>query len=104
MCWYRAERSAPNRPRGDQREEALDQVEPRAIGRYEVQVPARTGGQPGLELRVLVGRVVVDDQVDVEVGRHRRFDRAQEAEELLMALPRLALRSRCCRLADLLGT
>src|SRR5437773_5493222 len=33
---------------GDEGEEALDQVEPRAVGRHEVQMPARTGRQPGL--------------------------------------------------------
>ena len=40
------ERAAPYRLLGDQREEALDLVEPRAIGRDEVQVPAWPGSQP----------------------------------------------------------
>ena len=41
---------------------------------------------------MLVRDVVVDDQVHVEVGGHVRVDPAQEAEELLMSVARLAVR------------
>ena len=37
-----AERAAPNRLVGDEREEALDQIEPGAVGGDEVNVPARS--------------------------------------------------------------
>jgi hypothetical protein len=43
---------------GDDGEEALDQVEPAAAGRGEVDVHARVLGQPGLDGGVLVGGVV----------------------------------------------
>jgi hypothetical protein len=55
-------------------------------------VPARPRGEPGLDLGMLVGGVVVEDEVDLEVGRHGLPDRAQEAEELLVPVPRAALR------------
>src|ERR1700686_3552964 len=87
----RTERAAPNGTTGDQRKEALDQVQPRAVGRHEVQVPAWTSGQPRLDLRMFVGGVVVDDQMNIEIGGHRRFDGAQKTEKLLMTVPWLAL-------------
>jgi hypothetical protein len=42
--------------------------------------------QPGDDLGVLVGAVVVEDAVDELAGRHRRLDRVQEAQELLVAV------------------
>ena len=39
---------------------------------------------------MLMRAVVVHDQVNVEVRRHGCFDRAQEAQELLVPVPRLA--------------
>jgi len=44
-------------------EEALDQVEPGTGRGHEVHVKARAFGQPLLDLRVLVGAVVVGDQM-----------------------------------------
>jgi len=41
---------------------------------------------------MLVRRVVVEHQVDLEGGRHARVDVREEREELLMAVPPLALR------------
>ncbi len=41
-------------------------------------------GQPSLDLGVLVGDVVVDREVDVEVRGHAGVDVAQEGEELLV--------------------
>ena len=57
-----------------------------------MEVPARPRGEPGLDLGMLVGGVVVEDDVDLEVGRHGLLDRAQEAKELLVPVPRAALR------------
>ena len=42
-------------------------------------------------LRMGVRGVVVDDAVDVQLGRHRLIDGAQERHELLMPVARLAL-------------
>ncbi|GEM_PF-5634062 len=46
-------------------EEALHHVQPRATGWREVQMESRVTGDPLLHLGVLVGSVVVRDQVDV---------------------------------------
>ena len=40
--------------------------------------------RPGLDLGVLVGGVVVDDEMDVEVRGHAGVDMPQEGEELLV--------------------
>ena len=76
---------------GDFREEALDEVHPRRAGRREVQLEARTLGQPRLDLGRLVRPVIVEHQMDVEVPLHAPIDPPQEADELLGAMPRLAL-------------
>src|SRR5213078_340702 len=75
---YRAERTAANRAPRDQCKEPLDQVQPRAVSRHEMQMPAWPGGQPGLDLGMFVGSVVIDDQVDVEIAGNLSFDPAQE--------------------------
>ena len=63
-------------------EEALDLVQPGGAGRREVDVPAGMACEPVADRRGLVGRVVVDHQVDVEVGRDVGLDGAQELKEL----------------------
>src|SRR5204863_6886084 len=52
----------------------------------------RPRGEPTFHLRVLVGAVVVDDQVDVEVFGHGSVNVAQKLQELLMAMAPSALR------------
>jgi len=56
-----------------------------------VEVPPRTTGEPSSDLGMLVGGVIVDDEVDVEFCRHIGFDVSQEGEELLVAMAGLAL-------------
>jgi hypothetical protein len=41
-------------------------------------------GQPGAHLRVLVGSVIVDDQMQIEMFRGLAIDPLQETEPLLM--------------------
>ena len=53
-------------------EPALDQVEPRSAGRREVQLEARVGVEPLAHRLVLVGAVVVEDDVQGQVGREGR--------------------------------
>ena len=84
------ERAAPDRFVGDQCKKALDLVQPGAVGRDEVHVPARSAGQPGLDLRMAVGGVVVHNAVDVQLGLHGRVNLAQERQEFLMPVARLA--------------
>ena len=45
---------------------------------------ARVALQPRLDLRVLVGGVVVEDDVHDLADRHGGLDRIEEADELLM--------------------
>ena len=76
---------------GDEGEEPFDLVEPGRIGRREMNVPTRAAGEPSSDFGMLVGGVVVDDEMDVELGRHIGLDVAQEGEELLMAMAGFAL-------------
>ena len=58
---------------------------------------AGSGGEPPSYACVLVRRVVVNDEVNVEVRRDRRLDVAQEPEKLLVAMSLLALRQHTTR-------
>ena len=84
------ERAAADGLVGDQREEALDLVQPRAVGRDEVHVPARLRCQPGCDLRVAMGGWVIADAVDVQFGGHGLVDLVQKGQELLVPVARLA--------------
>jgi transposase len=55
-----------------------------------MQVIARPFGEPGFDRGRLVGGVVVDDEVDVESGRHGRIDGVEEASELAGAMSSVA--------------
>ena len=52
---------------------------------------AGAGGQPLLHLGMLMGAVVVDDEMDIEIGWHIGIDMLQELEKLLVAMPGFAL-------------
>src|SRR6516162_3154129 len=67
-------------------EEAFDGVEPGAGSWGEVEDEAGMAAEPGLDLRMVVGGVVVDDDVDDLARRHLRLDGVEEADELLMAV------------------
>ena len=86
----RGEGAVANALLGDDGEEAFDLVEPGVAGRDEVRMPARMRGQPGVDLRMLVAAVVVDDAMYVQVGGDGLVDFEQESQELLMPMPRLA--------------
>ena len=57
------EHAAPDVLVGDQAEEPFNLVEPGRRGRREMHVEAGMLGQPRLDRRMLVGGVVVGDQV-----------------------------------------
>ena len=65
--------------------------EPRSVGGGAVDVEAGPLGQPGPDLGVLVGTVVVDHEMDVERGRQRCVHVPEEGQELLVAVAGLAL-------------
>ena len=80
----RAEDAAPDALSGEFGEEVFDGVEPGAGGRGEVEDPARVAGEPGFDLGMLVGGVVVEDGVDQLAGRDLALDGVEEADELLV--------------------
>ena len=76
---------------GQGSEEGLDRVGPGARGRREVEGPAGMAGEPGADLGMLVGGIVVEDGMDQLARRPGGLDPVEEADELLMAVPRHAL-------------
>jgi hypothetical protein len=62
-------------------EEVLHRIEPGRRGRDEVEGPARMARQPGQYLGMLVGSVVVEDDVDRLVGGNLRLDSVEKADE-----------------------
>jgi len=66
------------------REEALDRVEPRAGRRCEVKGKALMAVEPGAHLGMLVGGIVVEDDVDRLVGWHLGIDGVEKTDELLV--------------------
>jgi hypothetical protein len=48
-------------------------------------------GQPGFHLWMFVRGLVIDNQMQVKVSRHRFLDLPKEGEEYLMPMARLAL-------------
>ena len=67
-------------------EPRLDCIEPRRAGRREVQVNAGMGVQERPNGFGRVGTAVVDDQVQLEVGRGRAIDLREELAELRGAM------------------
>jgi hypothetical protein len=71
-------------------EEAFDHVEPRGAGRGEMKMKSRMPSNPAQNDGVLVGAVVVGDQMDL-FGRWRLpIDLLEELQPLLVAVPRHA--------------
>lgn len=69
---------------GELGEKALDGVKPRPGGRHEVEGLTRMPREPSADLRLLVGGVVVEDDVNGFVREQFGFDGVQEADELLV--------------------
>ena len=86
-----AKRAAPDGLLGDEPKPALHLVEPARVGRREVQMKARMAGQPSLDPGMLVGRVVVRDQMNLKHGRDAGVQMFEKAQKLLVAVARLAL-------------
>ncbi len=86
-----AEAAAADGLLGNETEPALDLIEPGSVGGSVVHVKAGPLGQPEAHLGMLVSRVVVDDQMNVQLWGHRLVDALEKAEKLLMTVTRLAL-------------
>ena len=73
---------------GELGEEALDEVEPRAVlGRErELEAAGRSSGKPGSGFPVDVRGVIVEDQFDRGAGRIGRIEQLEEFDELSAAV------------------
>jgi len=76
---------------GQEAEEALHGVQPRGVGRGEVELDAGMA-EPLTDGRRLVGRQVVQDDVNLESRVHLFLDLAKEDQEVLCAMTLLAAR------------
>jgi len=86
-----AEYSAADSLIGNLAEPAFDHIQPGTRCWNEVQMKARMSSHPGFYARMLVGRVIVHDQMKVQLGRSFRIDFFEEADEFLMAVSRHAV-------------
>lgn len=72
-------------------EESLDLVDPRGVGRREVNMKPRVFGEPIADGRRLVGAVVVHDQMNVEIRGSVGVDGVEELAELNGAMAHVRL-------------
>jgi len=79
-----SENAAPEATLRRFREEARDGVEPRTRGRRELKGEALMAVEPGAHVEMLVGGIVVEDDVDCLVGRQLDVDGIEKTDELLM--------------------
>src|SRR5262249_28654782 len=70
---------------GDLGEEALDEIQPGSASRGEVEMKARVRGEPCLHRRMLVGAVVIENEMDILAPRGLPIDSVQEYQELGVA-------------------
>ena len=83
---HAAEHTAPNPFVGEFGEPSLDQIDPGAVGGREVHMEARALGEPVPDDRRLVSAVVIQDEMNVQIGRHLGLDHIQELAELHRAM------------------
>jgi len=81
-----AEDPTANAPRCEVAEPAFDQVEPGTRRRDEVQVEPRMPAHPPMHGGMLVSRVIIQDQMQVERSRCLGIDLLQEPEKLVMPM------------------
>jgi hypothetical protein len=75
---------------GDFGEEPLHQIEPRARGGHEVHLKSRMLLQPSSYVRMFVGSVVIENDVQIQVLRSLGVDLFQKAQELRVLVSLLA--------------
>jgi hypothetical protein len=78
---------------GYQREPALDLIKPARISRRVVDVKSPMTYEPGFDPWMLVGGVIIGDQVHRQVVRNLPFKVVEKTEELLVPMTRPALRN-----------
>lgn len=83
---HAAVRPTPDLLAGQLREPAFHQLQPGAVGRGEVQVIAGPLGELRPDERRFVDSVIVQDDVDLKIGRHAVVNSVQELAELQRAM------------------
>jgi hypothetical protein len=86
------ETTSANRLLGDESEPSFNLIEPAGVGGRVVDLEAGPLREPEAHLGMLVGGVVVDDQMNIEVFRHSLIDPFEELQKLLMTVACFALR------------
>src|SRR6266446_1911528 len=71
---------------GDLGEEAFDEIQPRRRGGREMQTEPGVLREPPLHVRMLVGGVVVDHQMQIEIRRGPLVDHGQKPDEFLVTM------------------
>ena len=79
-------RAAANDPPRHEAEPTFDLVEPRAVARGEMHVVAGMPREPRPHARMFAGRIVVEDQMEVQAGGHLGVEMPEKREELLIAM------------------
>ena len=82
----RSEDTTPDALASEFREKAFNGIEPGAGLRGEVEDPTWMPGEPGFDLGMFVGAVIVEDGMDQFPGRDRALDGIEKADELLMGM------------------
>jgi hypothetical protein len=87
---------------GEQREPPFHDIDPRGADRREMQMEARPLRQPASDRGRLVGRVVVENEVDIQIRGDGGLDRIQESPEFHGAVPAVTLANDLARPRPLL--
>ena len=74
----------------DEPQPALDLIEPTRVGGRGAEVIAGVAREPGLDLGMFVGAVVVRDQMDVQAGRKVAVEVIKKGQKFLVAMARFA--------------
>ena len=81
-----SKRASADGPLGDQGKPAFDLIQPGRVGRGVMNLVARPLGQPGTHFGMFVRRVIVDDQVDVQLRRDAIVEVAQKGKKFLVSM------------------
>ena len=81
------ERAATQSLVGNLTKPTFDHIEPRTRCGDEMQREAWVTLQPGLDTRVFMGSIVVDDQMQLQVGGYFDINAFQEPNKFLMSVP-----------------
>src|SRR5688572_8015093 len=66
---------------GQEGEPAFDEIKPGTTGRSEVEMEAGPASQPAVNHGRLVGAIVIENQVHIQISGDGRVDRVEEGAE-----------------------